>query len=437
MINKRAYFYPIMTIAMALLISSCQSKTVEEAEDLPEIETGVNVIVNPSFEEWNGFMPVGWEMKQFSGAGDKMNMYGKNTTYYTSGAHSYYLRGLFNTEKWMVLYQIHPIRPGYDVFFSAQIKTDGVEKEKGQDTNCNLYIIFYDKDGKRLNTRYYADSGTIRRIGTSTWAKNKNMKNVPDGAASIEIGLINQMSGYAYFDDVELVFEKEQYWESNKTRFITFKWLPEKPFPQEDMDRLVKLADQITSDFGIKKIEGEIEYYLYPSEDRFMKLLRRKRYQQLVSWERKEFHSVESFEDHDMIHLILYDLGVPPMGLAKGVVFQYREPIHGWDLHNSAKQDLMNKRLPALYKTLSKSAFTKTDVSVTVPSWGSFVKYMISKYGIEKIVKLYKGTDGADDFESFNKLFKELYGDDFPRIDQQWRWFLLRYECDAAADTLI
>ncbi|MCJ7774641.1 MAG: hypothetical protein MUP22_16065 [Desulfobacterales bacterium] len=437
MSDKRSVFFVLISLLMIFLFNGCEKDSVEMTENMPEIKTGVNVIVNPSFEEWNGFMPVGWELRQFSGDGDKRAMFGKNSTHYKSGAHSYFLRGLFNTDKWMVLYQRFPIKPGYDVFFSAEIKTDDVEREKEQDANCNIYIIFYDKDGNRVNSRYYADSGTIRRIGTSKWSRNKNMMNVPDKARSIEIGLINRMSGYAYFDDVELVFQPEQHWQNKETRFVNFRWLPEKEFPQEDIDRFVNIVDEITSDFGIKKFDKKIDYYFYPSEDRFLKLLRRKKYKQLVRWDKKEFHSTESFEDHDMIHLILYDFGTPPIGLAKGVVFQYREKLHGWDLHNAAKQDLMNKRLPVLYKMLSQNEFTHTDVSVTVPSWGSFVKYMIGKYGKEKMVRLFKETDGVDDFASFNKIFREIYGDDFPVIDQKWRMFLLRYECDAAADTLI
>ncbi len=422
---------------MIFLSGGCATGDKEQAEDLPEIKTGVNVIVNPSFEEWNGFMPVGWELRHFSGDGEKTVMYGKSSKHYTSGKHSYYLRGLFNTDKWMVLYQRFPIRPGYDAYFSAEIKTDGVERDKGRDPNCNIYIIFYDKDGNRLNSRHYCDSYTVRRTGTTKWARNKNVMTVPDGARSIELGLINRMSGHAYFDDVELVFQPEQHWEIKETRFVDFKYLAEKEFPQEDVDRFAAIAEEIADDFGIKKMDKKVEYYFYPSEDSYLKLLRRTKYRQLPRWDRKEFHSIESYEDHDMIHMILYDLGKPPIGLAKGVVFFYREKIYGWDLHNCAKQDLVNKRLPVLYKTLPQSSFLKTDVSVTVPSWGSFVKYLIDTHGFDKIARLYRETDGIDDFGEFNKHFREIYEEDFPVVDQRWRLFLLRYECDAAADTLI
>ncbi|MBN2183877.1 MAG: hypothetical protein JW746_00965 [Candidatus Krumholzibacteriota bacterium] len=437
MAYKRPVLFVLISLLMIFSFGSCEKDNAEQTENMPEIKTDVNVVVNPSFEEWEGFMPVGWELRQFSGDGDKMVMFGKSSTHYKSGRHSYYIRGIFNTDKWMVLCQRFPIKPGYDVFFSAEMKTDDVEKAKGQDADCNIYIIFYDKNGNRVNSRHSTDASTMRRIGTSKWAKNKNMMNVPDKARSIEIGLINRMSGYAYFDDIELVFQPEQHWEKKETRFVDFKWLSEKEFPQGDIDRFVKLADEITKDFGIKKLDKKVEYYFYPSEDRFLKLLRRKRYKQLPRWGIKEFHSIESYEDHDMIHMILYDLGTPPMGLAKGVVFHYREKIYGWDLHNCAKQDLINKRLPVLYKTISKKEFIHTDVSVTVPSWGSFVNYMIEKYGMDKIVRLFKETDGVDSFGDFNIHFKEIYGEEFPVIDQQWRMFLLRYECDAAADTLI
>ena len=176
MSDKRPVFYLLISLLMIFLFNGCEKDSAEQTENMPEIKTDINVIANPSFEKWKGFMPVGWKLRQFSGEGTKMVMLGKSSSHYKTGEHSYYLRGINNTDKWMVLFQRFPIKPGYDVFFSAQIKTDGVEKEKRQDANCNIYIIFYDKDGDRVNSRYDVDSGTIRRIGTSRWSKNKKSR---------------------------------------------------------------------------------------------------------------------------------------------------------------------------------------------------------------------------------------------------------------------
>lgn len=420
---------------MLFVLTGCGGE--KDAENLPEIKTGVNIVVNPSFEEWDGFMPTGWKLRQFAGEGENINMFGKNSEHHVNGKYSYFLRGLFNTDKWMVLSQKHPVRPGYDVIFSAEIKTLNIKKSRGQEDNTNIFLTFYDEEGKRVNDRYYADAWTKRRIGTSKWTRNRFKKSVPDKARSMEIGLLNQMTGYAYFDDITLVILEQLKWETRKTKFITFKWDQEKVFPKEDMDKLTKLIESIARDMGIKKIEDRISYLFYPSEEKILKVTGMKKYRQVTNWKKKELHTLESNENHDLVHLILYDLGAPPVGLAKGVVFYFREEYNGWDLHNAAKQDLVAKRLPALYKTIPYKVFKNSAVSVTVPSWGSFVKYMIEKYGIKKMVRLYRAVDEINDFEPFNVHFKDIYGEEFPKIDQEWRLFLLRYECDAAADTLL
>ncbi|MCK4537844.1 MAG: hypothetical protein KAV42_03495 [Candidatus Krumholzibacteria bacterium] len=432
--NSRLRSLVILT-AMLAVVSGCGGEKVAE-EDLPEIEIGVNLITNPSFEEWNGFMPVGWDVRLFAGEGKNINMYGRNRDWFITGENSYFLRGLFNTEKWMVLSQRHPVRPGYEVYFSGMIKTAGIEKSKGQEDNAGLFIIFYNAEGERVNDRYYADSWTSRRVGTGPWSKNENKIEVPDGARTMEVGLINQMTGYIYFDDIEVRFLEKLKWEEKKTKFVTYQWDLERPIPADDLQREIDLVKMVVEEARIKDIEGRIYYRMYPSEQKFMDVTGRKRYRKYTSWTKKTLHTTDSFEDHEMIHLVLYDLGVPPMGVAKGLVFYFRSKFNGWDIHNAAKQDLAAKRLPGLYRTVSKESFDDSNLQVTVPGWASFVTWLIDRYGMNKVLDLYTSTNEIDEIGPFEVRFKDVFGDDFKKLDQEWRWFLLRYECDAAADTI-
>ncbi|HSG26955.1 MAG TPA: hypothetical protein VLA34_00645 [Candidatus Krumholzibacterium sp.] len=409
----------------------------EVAGDLPEIQEDVNLVVNGSFEEWDGFMPVGWNMRHWSGEGQNSNYYGKNSEWHIDGEYSYFLRSLFNTDKWMVPYQTFPVRPGYELHFQGQVKTDGLTRSKGQDDNACIYVIFYDADGERVSTRYWADSWTARRVGTSPWALNKMKLDVPRDARSVELGLMNQMTGYIYFDQVECRLVKKLHWEERQTKFVTFYWQPERPFPDGAIEREVQLVEDIAKEAGIRKIEGDrISYYLYPSEEFYLKTTGRKMYKQFARWPLKELHTLNELEDHDMIHMILYDLGTPPMGIAKGLVFYFRAKFNGWDLHAAAKQDLMATRLPALYKTISKRQFGETNVSVVIPGWGSFTTWLIDRYGIKKVLDLYTETDKMDEFGPVNVHFKDIFGEDMIEMDKKWRWWLLRYEVEAEADTI-
>ncbi len=84
-----------VTAAAALLLAGCGKKKEQEPDlGLPEITTNVNLVVNPGFEEWDGFKPAGWVVRTFSGKGNKMSFLGRSNKT-QNGNHSFYLRGLY------------------------------------------------------------------------------------------------------------------------------------------------------------------------------------------------------------------------------------------------------------------------------------------------------------------------------------------------------
>ena len=427
--------------AAVLLMAGCggekdvEKKEKESLEELPEVETDVNLVVNPGFEEWEGYKPAGWTMRVFVDNGKSLSFYGKSDKS-VSGESSFYLRGLYNTEKWIVVTQRFSVRPGHEIVFSADIMTEDIEHSRGQQDNCGVYVRFLDGDGQRLSDRYFADAWTRKRTGTSGWRRERMKAEIPDDARILEIGVVNQMTGYAYFDDVKLVIKEKIDWESKDAKFITYNWFERRPFPPEDMEKVSGLIEGIAKEAGIKKIEGRINYFLYPDEETFMKILDRPKYKTAARWDKKELHDVMSFNDHEIIHLILYDLGFPPVGLSKGFVFYFRAKYNNWDMHIRSKRFLMQKQIPGLYQTIHPDKWRKVDHAVVVPAWASFVEYLIGKYGMDTFKKLYAETTDINDAEPFSEKFRDIYGLDFQETDRAWRLYILRYEGAAAADTL-
>ncbi len=176
-----------------------------------------------------------------------------------------------------------------------------------------------------------------------------------------------------------------------------------------------ELIEGIARDAGIKKIEGRINYYLYPDEETFMRILDRPKYKTAARWDKKELHDILSFNDHEIIHLILYDLGFPPVGVSKGLVFYYRARYNDWDMDIRSKRFLMSQQIPALYKTIHPDKWRTVDHSVVVPAWASFTGYLIDNYGLDTFKQLYTGTSGVSDPETFSAKFKAIYGIDFRR----------------------
>lgn len=420
-----------------LLMAGCggEKKDQKASEKLPEIETGVNLVVNPGFEIWSGSRLVGWTTTIFSGEGNRLSYYGKSDKAKSGGA-SLYLRGVFNTDKWVAMTQQFPVRPGHEIVFSADIMTENVKRNRGQEDNLCVYVQFLDGDGQRLRDKNFADEWTSKRTGTSDWKNKKKKTEVPDGARIVEIGLLNQMTGYAYFDNVELVIKDKIDWESKDSKFITYNWFERRPFPPEDMKRVSGLIEEVAKEAGIEKVESKIDYYLYPDEETFMKLLKWKRCRTLARWEKKELHDVKSFNDHEIIHLILYDLGLPPANLSTGFVWYFRAKYNDWDLSIRSKRFIMEKQIPALYKTIGTEMMRNVSHAIVVPAWASFVEYLIEKYGMDNFKLLYTATDKISEAEPFSEAFMNVYGIGFQEADRAWRLDMLRYEGDAAADTL-
>ncbi|MCK4237149.1 MAG: hypothetical protein KAX38_08505, partial [Candidatus Krumholzibacteria bacterium] len=113
--------------------------------------------------------------------------------------------------------------------------------------------------------------------------------------------------------------------------------------------------------------------------------------------------------------------------LTKGIVYNMRGSLEGKNIHITAKGFLVEKKIPALYKIIKAGDLKKVGTGITVPAWTSFCKYLIDKYGTEKLMEFYKRTDGIKEAGPFNVHFKDIYGEDFQIIDRAWRLYLLRY----------
>ncbi len=426
---------PLCFILIAALAAWFGCGGREEEGDIPDVPIGVNLIENPSFEKWEGSVPVGWELKEFAGEGQIPNMFGKSTSKMKSGKFSYYLRGLFNADKWMVLKQRIPVRPGCDLVFSAEIKCENIKRNRGQEDNANIYVRFLDAAGERVKSRYYADAYTQRRLGTGNWRRDIEKVEVPKKARFAEIGLVNQMTGYLYFDDVEAMLVESIKWERVETEYVTFYHLQDHPLPEGAVSDEARFIDFLVEETGIR-LEQKIGYYYYPSEERFMQIQGTKAYKQLPIWKKKELHTIAPVEQHAMIHMMLVHLGYPPIGLAKGFVFALRGKYTGWNPHLLAKMFLLKKMIPALFRIVEEKPMKESVWAITIPAWASFCTYLIDQYGMETFLRFYRECDGVKEAGVFNDLLTNYFEKEFKIHDRNWRLYILRLETEVPVDSL-
>jgi len=427
---KRVIIFTFLVFILFLTTSGCGKKedvTGEEGENEKSVPIGINLLDNPSFEEWEGQIPLGWELKHFEGEGKREQFFGRSSKEKKSGRFSFYLRGTFNTEKWYVLVQRHRVIPGYKLYFSGYIKTINAQKNRGQKDRANIFVRFYDKKGNRLDKKHYCYAYTTPRRGTTGWIQSRRKILVPKKARFVEFGMIFQLTGRIFFDDVELVLEKSIDWVKKRTKYIDFYYTKENPLTGEQIKKECEFVEHVLKTLKVKPKE-RASYYYYPSEEVFKKHLGVKKTHDRASWKMRELHTLKSFEDHEIIHLLLVDLGYPPFGLAEGVVFYFKgNDWYGEDMDLLVKNLLVQKKLPGLYRIIDLDKMRKFGPSVAVPAWASFSRYLIDRYGMKKFMELYRETNEINEAGPFDVRFKSIYGKHFDEVDREWRLHILRY----------
>jgi hypothetical protein len=414
------------------LWAGCGSKE----EKRPDVPIGVNLVENGGFEAWKDDMPIDWELQHIEGEGDNPMYFGMSTEEKNTGSYSFYMRGIYNTDRWYVLVQRIPIVPDCHITFSAAMMSEGIKKLKDQERRAHVFIRFLDKDGNRLsNARIYGDERLTPRSGTTHWSMGSQTVRAPDKAYFIEVGLVNTMSGWIYFDDVEVVIEEPIPWKTKETKYVKYYYLDEKPLPEDAIEKETELIEDYADRLGVD-IGGKMEYYYYPDEESLKRILGVKKGHQRALWSRRELHTTEPYEDHIVVHLLLTEYGYPPYGIGEGLVYALIGHLGENDIHLAAKYLLVQLKIPPLYTMLDTEEIGPGLKDIVVPAWSSFCMYLIEKYGMESFMELYKRSDAVLDEGEFNIIFKDIYGEDFPVVDRAWRLYVLRYEGSARRDTL-
>ncbi|MFA4948904.1 MAG: hypothetical protein WC674_10425, partial [Candidatus Krumholzibacteriia bacterium] len=204
-------------------------------------------------------------------------------------------------------------------------------------------------------------------------------------------------------------------------------YLEGSPFPAGAIDKETAFIESCVKKLDLK-VENKVGYYYYPSEAKFQEIIGVRKGHERAMWKKQELHTTRTYDDHEMIHMLLVPLGYPPFGLVEGLVFYVLGSWEGRDLHLVAKQSLTGMKLPALYKIFTQQDMDAAGMSNVVPGWASFTIWLIDRHGIDKFMKLYKAANEVEDPVVFAVHFKTTYGKDFDEMDREWRLWVLRYQ---------
>lgn len=151
-----------------------------------------------------------------------------------------------------------------------------------------------------------------------------------------------------------------------------------------------------------------------------------------------KFHTIWQAENHECVHSIVTKLiGHPPALFNEGIAvayqanyFGYPEFIPGWnnqDFNTLSKAFKQNGSIPELDKLLGTNSYWDYDSNITYPISGSFVRYMINHYSLEKMKAFITICDFNDSKAKIHNDFFTTYGITIENAWSEWENFISSY----------
>ncbi|KYK31747.1 MAG: hypothetical protein AYK19_16400 [Theionarchaea archaeon DG-70-1] len=216
-------------------------------------------------------------------------------------------------------------------------------------------------------------------------------------------------------------------WNTVKTEHYVFHYRPGS-LAEKEIDYIAELQElSYTKIVGIMDVEFDepIHYYLYSSRWDIL-YSTGDRGAGLANPLTHEVHALymegwKAVGPHEDTHVIAYwSLGNPPPFLQEGLAVFMMGTWWGRPLHEWGREFLEEEKLIPVKPLLISVSFQKYDTRITYPQSGSFTKYVIDVYGIEKFKEVYSQAHD----ENIKVLFEDVYGKSIDELEEEWITYL-------------
>jgi hypothetical protein len=140
-------------------------------------------------------------------------------------------------------------------------------------------------------------------------------------------------------------------------------------------------------------------------------------------------HTLWPIDNHEIIHLFGSTFGNPVALWTEGmaVAFTVNAPAgdfvakwNGTPVHLRARQLQQAGRLVPIGDLLETSGFRHFDSDVTYPEAGSFVRYLLDTYGLDRWKQLYGKGEPNEIASSLRAHFESVYGRSVDAVEADW-----------------
>jgi hypothetical protein len=409
---------PVLAVALALIAQSCGQR---------EMQYDTNLLKNGSFESVKGEIPKHWTLANFRGVeGQQEVEYGIDNSTSADGDNSWFFKGDPGTKRWYVLTQEVEVRDITHVRLAGWMQIDQVERKIDQYAQCNFLLTFFDENHNRFQELRFADKRTRLKVGTIQWFKEDLVFRAPQGTRYVAVSCILGCDGTAWFDNMELSVPRPLDWQTQQTKNFVFHSLPERPFPSGAVESQQRLFEYFAGRLGIES-DVVVGYYLYPDTATIKDALSLQGHQ-YISYDDLEIHTVNPNDNHEIIHFITDEYGIPPKAIAEGTVFWLHGKWFDKPIDELAAFYLGRGALPSIEKMLNYNQFAMLDPTISWPAAASFVAFIVDRWGTERLIELYKEIAGFNSYEIFSHAFEKVYGIPCQDVEEQWHLVLSNVE---------
>ncbi len=411
---KRIHGAALIMAGMAIMsaFGGCGKKSFEYDKDL---------ITNGSFEDvGSDGIPAGWTLVPFRGEeGQSVVRYGIDEKTAQDGTKSFFFEADPGTQRFFTLSQEVEIpEDATHVHLKGWMQIQDAQLQVGQYAQCNFLLLFFNHDHQRFQEVRIADKRTRLRSGSQLWSEEDNTFRVPNGTRYVEVQCILGMNGRVWFDNVSLSVPKPIKWETATTPNFVFHWLPGHPMPAGSQESQQGIFDAVTHKLDMPS-DIVINYYFYPDTTTIRRILSLKGYQ-YVSWDDREFHSINPNDDHEVIHFITDPVGRPPRAIAEGTVFWLHNRCLGMPLDDAVAAVVNANALPAVEHLVDYNSWAQMDPRIALPAAGSFVWFIVDRFGPKKLMELYSAANGVNAYDPFATAFEKTFGVSLADFEAAW-----------------
>lgn len=182
-------------------------------------------------------------------------------------------------------------------------------------------------------------------------------------------------------------------------------------------------------------IPKKINYYKYKDWDQMRRIWGRSG----VVWADPQTFSIHSYspwQNHECVHLYTSLIGRPSDFFNEGIAVglssdpysgDYVGRWWGYSVHYWGKRFKNEGTLIPLDSILESNDFRRYEPGITYPESGSFVRYLIDTYGIDKMKSIFQTGNQADPKGEIKQKFQSAYGFSIDEAEAEWLLFLDNY----------